>query len=110
MIEWWSFTNSQTGQVTRMQRPGQHPGFVRWNLGTAVVVIDGVEQYGQKSGATQKDSVKCSRVCELADPRTYCVCSCGGKNHGVSHGHVPMNEEEEAAWDQYVDEEMAPRG
>jgi len=97
--------------------PTAHAGWVRWeNIYNehdgsckgrlAVLKVAGIEYRGDQLVATQNDAVVCNRGCELAkEPK--CVCGCGGKNHGISHRMI--GEAEEAAWDQYVDETMAPR-
>jgi len=108
---WWVFTNPVTRRAIRVQNPGGLPGFQRWNLGTPIARIDGVEQVGHAACGEFNGAVICSRQCEIADPHTDCVCSCGGKNHGADWKGISTtrtSESEEEAWDKYVDGEMSP--
>ena len=99
-INRWFFKNPNTGKVSTLEGdPRQHLGWVRWGYDLnrdgcvkqprekhryAVVILDGVEQWGRLLKGTQKDSVICNRNCETAK-EAKCTCQCGGKNHGISH-------------------------
>lgn len=96
----WFFRNPDTGYITVMDGdPKLHPGWAGWGHDLnadgcvrqprekhtyARIFFDGVEQWGRKMKATQNDAVICNRGCETAQ-EPDCVCSCGGRNHGIAH-------------------------
>lgn len=44
----WYYYNPETGMIRRFDiQPYEMPGFKRWNLGTPLVEIDGVTQFGR---------------------------------------------------------------
>ena len=83
--------------------PGEHPDFQGWCTARPskhaerrkqgdgrlawkqpAILFDGTLCYGMKLRATQDEKVRCTPSCRKAtQPR--CVCSCGGKNHGVDN-------------------------
>ena len=104
----WFFKNPNTGKTSRLDGdPRQHPGWARWGYDLnkdgcvrqprdkhryAILVLDGVEQWGRLLVGTQSDAVICNRNCETAKGPN-CTCQCGGKNHGISH-KIEVQEED----------------
>ena len=91
----WFFYDEITGKYTKtIDHPTLHPGFQGWRSGYnrdgcvitehPVVLWAGRMLEGRAMRATQKDSVICSTSCRKAI-QPSCVCSCGGKNHGIDH-------------------------
>ena len=90
-----------------------HPGFKGWYGGShdqAFVLLEGdVLCVVHKQRARVSESRLCADNCKKAHPLTICHCICGGENHGEAYdGHLVASEGEEGAWDDYVDEVMAP--
>jgi len=88
--------------------PESLPGFSHWRIlktdenhrilkkGPIVYVL-GTEYMGLPGRATQKDAIPCTDSCKRAI-HPYCMCSCGGKNHGIAHmlPHELTPEQDEA--------------
>jgi hypothetical protein len=92
---WFFYSRSSRSFAFTLEGdPTHHPGWVKWqnvyrNDGSfrhrlAVIRISGLEYYGQRGTGVVSDLVVCNRGCETAK-NPDCVCSCGGKNHGIHH-------------------------
>jgi hypothetical protein len=90
----------------------QHPDFKGWQNQShtkAFILLDGKLCDAYKQRARKTESRLCASACKKAHPLTSCSCICGGENHGVAYdGHEVVTELEQEAWDEYVDELVAP--
>jgi hypothetical protein len=93
----WFFYNADTGEFvfTLDGDPRQHPGY--HGIGRHIKNDGSVDDeypmllrlgqlyIGRFGAVSTDDAIVCNRNCETAT-QPDCRCSCGGKNHGVSHG------------------------
>jgi hypothetical protein len=92
----WFFYDPLKHETFVLDNPAAHPGFQRWKVTRVnpltcrvlskepIVLFGDIRLQGKKLRATQRDSVKCTTACKRAT-KPVCICSCGGKNHGIEN-------------------------
>lgn len=77
----------------------EYPAFRGMNKGDAAMLYRGVLYWAHKVKATQNDRIACNTACRRAT-EPFCVCSCGGKNHGIENrGLAEGAEPLDVIWD-----------